>query len=268
MPGAAAGGRSGGGPIGSGLSGKRWRHDHGFQPNLGIRIRARSDAAQIFRRDIGNPNDVRRHDDQVFLVHVFGIGFGGEIFQEGNLREPGPAARLFRIRSLDQTAENVDFAVLQAHVMLDLLGADYRLIDSADILGSRYRRDLDRELQADFVVFRVNARRHVDDHADVQILELRIHQWIHQARRTRRSDANACLEASGGYRHALANAQLGFLTIDHANLWIVDDSGLAVRQKSRGRCAGQRDAVIARPDGMKRIQRNAGGRGGRRSARS
>ena len=45
-------------------------HHHGFQPNLRIGVGARSEAAQIFRRDVRRANDVRNHDDQVFFVDV------------------------------------------------------------------------------------------------------------------------------------------------------------------------------------------------------
>ncbi len=82
----------------------------------------------------------------------------------------------------------------------------------------------------------MDARRHVHVHADVQILKLRVHQGIDAAgSRPGSAHADAGLETSGGNRDAIADAQLGGLSIHHANFGIVENLRRGVRHQERGR---------------------------------
>ena len=65
------------------------------------------------------------------------------------------------------------------------------------------------------------------------------------------------MEAARGHGNAIADAQLGILPIDHANLRIIDDSRLTVGQQSGGGGARQREAVITCAEMRKRIQLQA-----------
>ena len=133
--------------------------------------------------------------------------------------------------------------------MIDLALADHRLIDSSDVLGAGYGGYLHGELQADFAVIGMDSWSHIENDAHVDVRELRVYQRIHDASaRSRCAHPHACLEASGSYRNAVPNAQLGVLAVDHTNLRIIDDSGLTIGEQGRCRGAGQRDAVIGCPD--------------------
>ena len=188
----------------------------------------------------GKPHDVRNQDDQDFILFVIDRVAGKEVFEKGNLCQTGYAVDRIRVGLLDQPAEDVDFAVLQANVMLDAALADDRLVDSADVRGTGLRRNHDVHLHADFVV-RVNARRHVHVHADVEILKLRVHQGIDGA--GRRAHADPGLKASGRHGNAVADAQLGGLPVDDANFRIVEDLRRRVRHQERRRRARHRHAV-------------------------
>src|SRR5579863_1320023 len=107
--------------------------------------------------------------------------------------------------------------------MLDLVGADHRLVDSANALVASDRGNLNGKFQTHIVIFGMHARGHVHDHANVKILELRVHEGIHQSGAASASHSNPCLKASGGDWHARADAQLGVLPIHDTNLRIVND---------------------------------------------
>ena len=88
---------------------------------------------------------------------------------------------ILRSVAFDQPAQHAHFAIFQPDIVLDFALADDRLLDSADVASSGDLRNVDGQLHADFAV-RMHARRHVDIHADVDVLELRVHQRVHHAR--------------------------------------------------------------------------------------
>ncbi len=108
-----------------------------FQPHFGVGVGSRSDAAQVFGRDRRQPHDVRNQDDQDFVLFVIDRVAGKEVFQEGKLCQAGDSSGRVRVGLLDQPAEHVDFAVLQANVMLDAALADDRLVDPANVCVTR-----------------------------------------------------------------------------------------------------------------------------------
>src|SRR5260370_10395037 len=107
---------------------------------------------------------------------------------------------------LEESAQDARFAFLQANVVLNFALADDWLLDAADGGGARYGRDFDGNFQTNLVVG-MDAGRYVRVNADVDVLELRVHEGI---------DAGLapCLEASRSNGHAVADAELRRLAID------------------------------------------------------
>ena len=186
---------------------------------------------------------MRDHYDQNLGVFVLRGVVRAEISKDRYVGDPRQPADVFRLRPFNQTAENIDLAIHQADVVFDFFGADHRLIDAANTLRARHRGDFHRQLHADLVIG-VDARRHVHDHAHIQILELRIHQGIYDARRPCRSHADTRLEAARGHRNAITDAQFGILPIHDADLRVVDDACGAVGKQRGGGDAGQSEAVV------------------------
>src|SRR6266446_1861098 len=107
--------------------------------------------------------------------------------------------------------------------------ADDGFGDSSDGLFASDGGDLNFYFQADFMV-RLYARRNIDIHADILILELRVDERIHQTPRSCRPHAYACLEAARCDRYAVAVLQLSFLAISEPPLQILKAFRLCVRQ--------------------------------------
>ena len=84
-------------------------------------------------------------------------------------------------------------------------------------------------LHADFMVG-MHAWRNVHVHADVQILELSVHQGVD----ARGANADARLEAARGDRHAVAHAKFRRLPVNGANFRVLNNFGVRVRQKGVG----------------------------------
>ncbi len=55
---------------------------------------------------------------------------------------------------LQNPAQQVDFAFLQANFMFDLALPDHRLVDAADIGGRSHSRNVHRDFQRDFPIWR------------------------------------------------------------------------------------------------------------------
>ncbi len=111
-----------------------------------------------------------------------------------------------------------------------------------------------RDLQRDFAVG-VHVRRNVDIDADVEILELRIHQRVDA------DAANAGLERSGGNRHAVADLQRGLLPIQRANLRILNQFGVAVAHHCRQVGGGNRDLEVGGVEVAQSVQVDASSSG-------
>ncbi len=139
-----------------------------------------------------------------------------EIFQERNLRQSRECRSALGLLVFQDSAEQVDFAFLQADLVLDLALPDDRLADAADILERSHRRNIHRHLQRDFASG-MHARRDVDVHADIEILELGIDQRVDA------DAADARLERSGRHRNAVADLQRRLLSIESADLRILNN---------------------------------------------
>jgi hypothetical protein len=88
------------------------------------------------------------------------------------------------------------------------------------------------------------ARRNVDIHADILILELRVDEGIHQPGRTHRAHTDPRLEASRGDGYAVADLQLGLLTICGSQLRVLNDSRGCICKNRVGRKVRERHLVI------------------------
>ena len=96
--------------------------------------------------------------------------------------------------------------------------------------------------------------RDIDIHADVEILELSVDQWV---------DADAAdsrLKRSSRYRNAFTNLECRLLSIHGADLRILNHLGVAVTEQ--GRCCGwrNRDRKIGRVQVAQAVQVNLVGR--------
>src|SRR5208282_2517750 len=151
-----------------------------------------------------------------------------------------------------------DLAFLQPHVVFDLALADDGLVDSAQVDFAGDRGNIDHDLQTDFTV-QVNARRNVNVHADVLILELGVHQRVDDTRGA--GGAQAGLEAAGGHGDAVADLQFGRLSIHHADFGVVNDLCGRVGEQGHGGSARQGNAEVGAGEAMELLE-GEGGDGG------
>jgi hypothetical protein len=89
-------------------------------------------------------------------------------------------------------------------------------------------------------MIRVDARRDVNVHSDIDVGELRVNEWVYR----RRPDANASLKAAGGDGHAATDIELGWLPVNRTNFRILNNFGGGVRQNEIRRGTWQSDGVI------------------------
>ena len=140
---------------------------------------------------------------------------------------PGIPDSDLRLRVLQDSAQDVDFALAHADLVLDFALSDHRLLNAADVLVGVDRRDVHGELQRDFVES-MHTGRDVDVHADVNVVELRIDQRIDA------DAADARLERTGGHRNAFTDFQRSLLTVRCANLRLLDKLATAVAHEEFG----------------------------------
>src|SRR5262249_8021399 len=121
----------------------------------------------------------------------------------------------------------------QADFLLDLALANHRLLNAADVLVRIDSRNIHRDLKCDLVQT-VNARCYVDVHADVDVVELRVHQWVDTYA------ANAGLERSRRDRHTLAELERRLLSIERAYLRLLQNlrCAVGVEEECRGSADG------------------------------
>ena len=126
--------------------------------------------------------------------------------------------------------------------MLDDPLADDGLRDPANCLIAGMRRDFHFQFQADVAV-RMHARRKVYIHANIQIRELRIHQWVYKACAAGWPDAYTRLKAACCDRDAVADAQFGGLAVHRANFRVLDNPSVRITQDGVRRQARQGNGV-------------------------
>src|SRR5258705_3822976 len=148
---------------------------------------------------------------------------GEQVPKQWDVRESRPAVQRFGVDALEEAAENTGFAFFQANVVLNFALADDGLLDAADGSGSGDRRDFYGDLETDLVVG-MDARGYVCVHADVDVLELRVHEGID-------TGGASCLEDAGGHRNTVADAKLCGLSIDGAQIRILNCAGRDVSNK-------------------------------------
>src|SRR6266446_561107 len=111
--------------------------------------------------------------------------------------------------------------------MLDLALADDGLVDAADVDARSHRRNVERHLQSNFPSG-MHAGSDVNVDADIKVLKLGIDERIDS------HSTNAGLKRTRRYRHAIADLQRRLLPVQSADLWILDELGVAVAQQRRG----------------------------------
>ena len=112
--------------------------------------------------------------------------------------------------------------------MFDGALADDRLRNAADGHITCMRRDFHLQFQADIAI-RMHMRSHIDIHADIQVGELRIHQWA-DARRGSSCQPKAGRKTARGDRYAVPNLQFGGLAVNRANFRVLDNLRVCVGQ--------------------------------------
>src|SRR5260370_35176453 len=103
-----------------------------------VGVRAGSKAAQVLRGDAWEAQNVRRQNDQHFVVGHVLFGFREQIFEAWNARGSRYSVEVIGRRVLNQAAEDVYFAVLQPDFVFDLALVNDRLGDTADGLEGLY----------------------------------------------------------------------------------------------------------------------------------
>ena len=81
----------------------------------------------------GIADDVRRQDDQHFLIQDLVAVIGKQIFRQRHGHQAGNSVLIFRFSALDQAAQDAYLAFFQPNIVLDLVLRNDRLVDSADI---------------------------------------------------------------------------------------------------------------------------------------
>src|SRR5262249_14757363 len=239
-----------------------------FLAHLHVRFGSRSQGAQVGRSDARQADDVRnQHNENLALLFLYVLA-GEKVPQQGDPRETWPAGQRFFSSALNYPAENIDFTLLHRNIVVNHALADNGLLDPADVHAPSHRRDFHLHLQADFVA-RVDARGDVHVHAHIDVLELRVHKRVHDpcTAYARCAYANARLETACGDRDAITDAQLGRLSVHHADLWILDDfCGAVGQQRGSGRTR-QPNAIVRGRKVLQLVEGNGVRRGGRGAAR-
>src|SRR4051812_11769907 len=124
--------------------------------------------------------------------------------------------------------------------MLDLALSDDGLIDAADVHARSDRRNVEHDLHGDYTAG-VHARRDVNVHADVDVLELCVDQGID-------ADAtNAGLKRTRSDGDAVADLERSLRAIKRSYLRILDDlGGGIVVEEICGRRGNGEDDVLRR----------------------
>src|SRR5262249_55709408 len=108
---------------------------------------------------------------------MFGVRLREQVLQDWNLRQSRDSTQRARLLVFQDAAHQVDFAFAQADFMFDLALSNDWLVDAADVGGGCNRRYVQRYFQRDLAAL-MHLRCDIDIHADIQVLELRVHQWV------------------------------------------------------------------------------------------
>src|SRR5208337_303286 len=188
--------------------------------------RAYIDGAGIRGEDVLRAHDVWNHHEHQFVVLPLFVLSGEEITEERYRSEPRDAVDRLALRFLKDSAHDVGFAFTHADLMVNLSLTDDRLLNATDVHvgvdGGNVHRNFQRDL-----IGSMNVRRHINVHANVDVVELCIDQRIDS------DAADARLERSGGYRHPLPDLERGLLAVQSANLRLLQDLGAAVVVQER-----------------------------------
>ena len=163
----------------------------------------------------------------------------GQILDERDLGQPGPAVDRFRVGFFKQTAKDVYFTFAQPDVVLDLALPDNRLLNAANGGRAGHLRDFNRHFHAYFVI-RMHTRRDAYVYAHIDVRELRVYEWVDR----RCSDAHARLEAARGDWHTATHVQFGWLPVYRTDLGILNDLCFGVGQKEVRRGARQCVGIV------------------------
>src|SRR5262249_623053 len=99
----------------------------------------------------------------------------------------------------------------------------------------------------------MHTRCDVDIYADVEILELRIYEWIDS------HSTDTGLERSGGHRNSTGHFERRLQTIRCSNLRVLQQLAVAIRKEKVQRCLGNRDLEVVSIEILKLIQANSAG---------
>ncbi len=192
------------------------------------------------------PADDMGYDSEHHLAGiVLLIVLPEQILEDRKLGQAGIAAHRLRFGVSQQASKQVDLAIFQAGLVLNVALADLGLAEAANVHRSGDRRDLQRHLQRHFVVG-MNIGRDVDIYAYIEVLELSIHRA-----------AKAALERSRGDRHAVADLERRLLAVHHANLGSLNDLGVAVGGQQGEGDAWDGHREVAGMQAGERIERQA-----------
>src|SRR5271166_810196 len=193
--------------------------------------RAYIDGAGIRGEDVLRAHDVWNHHEHQFVVLPLFVLSGEEITEERYRSEPRDAVDRLALRFLKDSAHDVGFAFTHADLMVNLSLTDDRLLNATDVHvgvdGGNVHRDFQRDLIGSMTV-----RRHINVHANVDVVELCINQRIDA------DAADAGLERSGSYRHALPDLERGLLAVQSTNLRLLQDLCITVVVQERRRRRG------------------------------
>ncbi len=167
--------------------------------------------------DVQGADDVGDDHEDQFVVDGFVLLGAEEVFEAGSFAEAWGAGNGLCVGAFDEAGEDGDFAIFEADGLLGFFLADDGFCDAIDGLSVDVGGDLNGQLEGDVAIL-VDGGCHIDIDAYVDVLELGLDGGC--------AGAGGGGVGAGGDGDALADLEGGFLAIDGADAWVLDDASV------------------------------------------
>src|SRR5215471_17255481 len=221
-------------------------------PQLNGRICSRINSSQIARIDLHSPDQVRCDEKYDLLMLNLMLLRAEQVFEAWYFSQSRSTTHCAIVLFLEKATKKVALSLLETNRFFNALLTDDRLGDTADCRRAVLRRNFYFHFETDVAVI-VDRRLHLYVHANIDVLELRVHK-----RTGRRSSCGG--KRSGRNRDSLADLQRSLLSIGRAQARILQYLRVTVRQQHVGNCRTDSEREVLRSQIGKVIecQRSAG----------